>query len=239
MVVTGGAIEGHDERTHDRWIERIGRSAHRDRFLVKGCLPAIEAERYLSRADAGVVTERPIAERLLGSSARVCRWLGVGLPVICTRLSELGEAVELDGLGWTYAPGDADDLARAILEAVAADRRASRPEELMSAASRACKRWSDTATTAAVRRWVEQAGRAPDAGSPSVLASLHRVGELAEVVEENRRLQAERDRLLEEYHSVRSELGLIHQSRMWSLWMLWLGIRRALTWPLRRLRGVS
>jgi hypothetical protein len=68
---------------------------------------------------------------------------------------------------------------------------------------------------------------------------LHRVGELAEVVEENRRLQAERDRVLEEYHGVRSELGLIHQSRMWSLWMLWLGIRRALTWPLRRLRGVS
>ena len=39
------------------------------------------------------------------------------------------------------------------------------------------------------------------------------------------------------YHQARSELGDIHQSRMWKLWMGYFTVRRALTWPIRALRA--
>ena len=35
------------------------------------------------------------------------------------------------------------------------------------------------------------------------------------------------------YHEARSELGDIHQSRMWKLWMRYYALRHALGWPLR------
>jgi hypothetical protein len=39
------------------------------------------------------------------------------------------------------------------------------------------------------------------------------------------------------YHQTRSELGDIHQSRMWKVWMGTIRLRRALTWPIRALLG--
>ncbi len=48
------------------------------------------------------------------------------------------------------------------------------------------------------------------------------------------RLRRENQALVDEVHGLRSELGAIHQSRMWGLWMLYLRSRRALLWPFRR-----
>jgi hypothetical protein len=40
-----------------------------------------------------------------------------------------------------------------------------------------------------------------------------------------------------DYHRVRSELGQIHQSRLWALWMAWHRVRHVVSHPLRWVRG--
>ena len=39
------------------------------------------------------------------------------------------------------------------------------------------------------------------------------------------------------YHEVRSELGKIHEGRMWKLWMAYLAVRDFLLRPFRRALG--
>ena len=211
LVVTGGAVRGHDDRSYPAFLEGVARSRFAERFLVRGELPTGRAAAYRARADLGIVTERDLAERSLGSSGRVLRWLAEGLPVVCTGLSELGSILAAAELAWVYRAGDPGDLARAVLEA-AADPEAAR-ERAERARRYALEHWSRATTTEPLRRWARQARRAPDAGVANPLSAAA----LAE-------LRAELDRERARYHEVRSELGRIHQSRMWKTWMLYLSV---------------
>lgn len=161
LAVTGGAIGGHDDLTYPRFLERVAGSRFKDRYVIKGRLPAGEADAYLRRADVGIVTEKDLAERSLGSSGRVLHWLGRGLPLVCTGLSELGSMLAEKDLASTYRAGDADDLARAVLEiATSPDLgrdRAGRAREY------AIEHWSTQTTMAPVGEWVAIGRRAPDA----------------------------------------------------------------------------
>lgn len=213
LVATGGSIPGHDDVSYQRFVDRVRSSERRDRFVVKGPVDAELAARYLARADLGVVTEKPLAERRLGSSGRVLGWLSAGLPVICTTTSEIGALLAERGLVRVYRVGDPDDLARAIVDDVRdpdrARERAGRAREF------ACEMWSVQATTEPVVRWVARARRAADAAAGNPLA-LTPVLEAARDLDEVRH---ELEKARAEYHAVRGELGTIHTSRMWKTWM--------------------
>jgi GT2 family glycosyltransferase len=218
FVATGGAIRGHDDLTFDRLQTRVAASEHRDRFAVKGALDADEAAAYRERADLGVVTERNLAERALGSSGRVLEWLGAGLPLVCTDISELGSILAEHDLAGVYRQGDPEDLARVILEA-AADPDASR-ERADRARRYAERHWGVRPSTAPLRRWVRSAVPAADAGRENRLS-------VARALDDARRLPGVRAELEQErqnFFHVRSELGGIHQSKMWKLWMTYLRI---------------
>lgn len=216
LVATGGPIPGHDDLTYDRFADRVARSESGDRFVVKGQLGAEEAAAVRRRADLGIVTEKDLVERALGSSGRVLQWIRDGLPVVCTQASELGSLLAGHGLAATYRVGDADDLARVILDA-ADDLDAAR-ERAARALRYGLEHWSTAATTAPLRAWAEHPVRAADAAAENPLSTAvafdaaRRVGGLE--VE----LDAERAR----FHELRSELGRIHQSRMWRIWMSYL-----------------
>lgn len=207
LAVTGGAIGGHDDLTFPRFIERVKGSRFKERFVIKGRLPADEAGAYLERADFGIVTEKDLAERALGSSGRILNWLGRGLPVVCTGLSELGAILAANELVWTYRAGDPDDLARAVLE-LAASADLGR-ERAGRARAFAMANWSTTTTMAPVREWVSSPGRASDAGLPNPL--LHGLSDSLKALE-----------------VVRSELTAIHHSRMWKLWSTCAGLKKRL-----------
>ncbi len=228
LVATGGSIPGHDDVSYARFLNRVERSDQRDRFVVKGAVESRLAARYRRRADLGVVTEKAVAERRLGSSGRVLGWLDAGLPVICTAVSELGAMLAEQSLAGIYRVGDPDDLARAILDDAgdldAAGDRARRARAF------AREVWRPQATTRPLVRWVETAGRAPDAGTDNPLS-------LVAAVAAQRRLEAaavELDEARAAYHEVRSELGRIHTSRMWKTWMTY---HRWLSWLPPRGRG--
>lgn len=235
FVSTGGAIEGHDESTYDVLRAKVATSPHRDRYHFAGRLPSAEAEAWQRRADLAVVTERRLAERQLGSSGRVQRWLVEGVPLVCAELSELGETVACQRLGRTYPVGDAKALARCLVEAV------DDPEEGRRRARRgrdwALEQWSTPRTTEPLRRWAEHPERAPDTRPrgdttdppPTDGGELELRCRLAEAQDDleamERRLHSSR----QAYHDLRGELGRIHQSRMWKTWM-------TLTAPLAALR---
>jgi hypothetical protein len=185
----------------------VAGSRFKERFVVKGRLPADEAGAYLARADAGIVTEKDLTERSLGSSGRVLNWLGVGLPVICTGLSELGAILAENELAWIYRAGDPDDVACAVLDlAASADlgrERAGRARDF------ALANWSTKTTMAPVCEWVSVRWRAPD-------------GEIGNLLMDSLRdpQRASRD--------ARSELQAIHHSRMWKVWSAYSGLKKKL-----------
>lgn len=232
FVSTGAEISGHDEDSYGRFVARVKGSELRSRFLLKGRLPAALAARYLARADLGVVTEKAVYERFLGSSARVVDWLGRGLPVVCAEVSELGATLAAEELALTYAPGDVQGLARRLVEA-AADRGGLRRLAERGRAF-AEEHWSFERTTRPLRDWVEGAERLPDAAEdrlrPFVDVHCHRLE--ARIADLKDRLE-QRDR---DYHRVRAELGNIHHSRFWSWWMTYLDWRRRLLKPFGMLR---
>ncbi len=232
FVSTGGGIEGQDVTTYGRFRELVAGSRFGDRFHLKGRLPERRAAGYLARADLGVVTEKPIAERLLGGSARLLGWMSAGLPFVCARLSEVSVEAEGSGLGTTYPPGDAEALAERILAAAGRGRRPRRRPgaELLDGLTA-------EATTRPLVAWVAEGGRAPDHGQrwrrfldPEAVERVASAEQLAAA-------EARAEKFERRYHRVRDELGKMHESKMWRLWMSYLALRRAVTWPLRWLSG--
>jgi len=207
LAVTGGAIGGHDDLTYPRFLERVAGSRFEKRFVIKGRLPAHEAGEYLARADAGIVTEKDITERSLGSSGRVLAWLGAGLPAICTDLSEIGSILNDNGLAWIYRAGESDDLARAVLDLAGSSDlgrdRSQRAREF------ALEHWSTGATMTPVREWVRHGRRAPDAdmANPLMASLADPLGALAQA---------------------RSELHTFHHSRMGRIWSAFCRARASL-----------
>jgi glycosyltransferase involved in cell wall biosynthesis len=250
LVATGGAIEGHDESSYAKFQRLVRASPHRERFVLMGSVDSVDAARMLAFADIGVVTELPLHERELGSSGRVVGWLAHGLPVVCTTLSEIGQVVEREELGFTYRHGDADDLARAILEA-----RGNRGKlGTMAERSRAFagERLTPAATASPLSAWVREARRAEDHTRLNPLDvwkehehALRTLGNERQAWgEERAALQAawaeereERSRFEDNYHEVRSELGEIHLSKMWKVWTLYQSVVRTVLAPLRWVRS--
>jgi len=222
VAVTGGPIQGHDDSTYSSFLERVAGSRFSGRFVVKGQLQTREADAYLRRADLAVVTEKRFVERTLGSSGRVLRWLGAGIPVVCTELSELGSVLAHENLASMYRPGDPVDLARAVLE-LTSSRDASR-SRAARARDYARRHWNHMETTTPLRRWARDPSRAPDAHEHNPLS----LSDAAVVSLKLREVEEELQRFRDAYHRTRSELGSIHQSRMWKIWMSYQRLRRTL-----------
>jgi hypothetical protein len=201
--------------------------------MIMGAVDAAEASRWAARADVCVMTERPIYERCLGSSARAAGWMERGVPFICTSLSELGSVIESEELGLTYTPGDSDGLARAILDA------ASDPARLRDVADRAQTfartHWGRSSTTAPLSQWVRSAGRSPDAAVDNPIAISALLEEKSELIDNIHSLRVELGDSDRRYHEARAALGEIHHSRMWKFWMAYLACARL---PRRLVRGL-
>ncbi|MFT4570078.1 MAG: glycosyltransferase involved in cell wall biosynthesis [Hyphomicrobiaceae bacterium] len=168
FVATGGAIPGHDEQTHARAIARVRMSRHRDRIHLLGWVAASEASEIAREADIGIVVERDLYERQLGSENRVVRWAAQGLPTVSTARSPLGRALVLAGAGLAASPANANGVANAVLRCV------GEPDLAVAMGAKASQ-WAiaeaDMSTTAEpLVRWCANPVRAGDnTGAPRLL----------------------------------------------------------------------
>ncbi len=151
FVSTGGEIRDHDELTYPRFLDRVRRSAHRERFIMEGWVPRDEVNDYYFDADVGINADKYLYEGLLGCRTRLLDWASAGLPALTTVLCELSETLDRERLVATFPIGDHAALGEKILS-LAADRKSLRA---MGARAReyVLSRRTFEATTGPIRQW--------------------------------------------------------------------------------------
>jgi hypothetical protein len=174
FVSTGGEIEGHDESTYQRFQDLIAASEYRRRFHLQGWVKAHLVPSFQAEADLGVLSEIPIYEGQLGSKNRIVQWMGSGLPVLYNRVGELGDLLDQERLGLTFAVGNAKAMGKAICWA--AQERAELESMAVAARKYTEEHLTFEATTRSLVQWVAEPKLAPDSAfrhrllSPGVLA---------------------------------------------------------------------
>lgn len=135
FVATGGSIPGHDERTHAQALKRAKSSRFSDRMHFLGWLEDEDATAVVDDADIGVVIERDLYERELGSENRVVQWAARGVPSVTTARSPLGASMVAAGAAAAVSSSNAQGLAEALL-------RVGKDPALLAELSTAARTWA-------------------------------------------------------------------------------------------------
>lgn len=236
LVVTGGAITGHDDLSWREWLCSVAASEHADRLHLLGSLPTQELSRWFERADLGLITEKVLHEREFGSSGRVAAWLAAGLPFVATAQSELVQQSIERGVAFAYTAGDSESLTSTL---VSCCRSRSDLVHCSEQARAMASTFAAEPTTEPLARWVQGARLAPDKahGDANPLSHWALSGALTEVLSEREVLRRERAHLRAGVAQRQEQLTLIHTSAMWRTWAVLRRIKAIVTYPWRRLRG--
>ena len=117
-------------KTYPEFMSMIGDSDHKDNFIMKGWIPGEDVPNYYFEADVGINIDKDIYEVELGSKNRILDWMRAGLAVISSDVCELTEIIRKENIGYTFKPGDAEDLASRLLYL------AKNPEEVAMTAAK-------------------------------------------------------------------------------------------------------
>lgn len=211
FAVTGGAVPGHDHRTHEDFVARVKSSHHRSKIHLLGWLTDAALGALYRRAHAALNVERPVCERALGAENRVVDWIAEGLAVITTGQSESGREMIEAGAVLGVPPCDPDALARAVVEL--SNDPARRAIIAKRGRDYAAAHASHRVTTAPLLAWCDSPVRAGDAGHRPIRVAL---------ASEPRALAG----LLEEYLAGLGPFELGYRSIRW-LWRRAIGRTRS------------
>ena len=162
LLVTGGAIPGHDEASHDALLSGL-HAMPRSRVHVLGWVDSTRLPGIYAAADLALHVERPLYERRLGAENRVVEWLAHGLACVTTAQSETGAALVAAGLALACRPREPGDLARVIRAAAGvspAERSTDAARSALAADAASPALAADAASSALVA----------DANCPALLA---------------------------------------------------------------------
>lgn len=159
-VALGGGIGGHFQEGYRNFRGRVEASRLRDRFIFLDWLPTEQVADYYFESDLGINIDLPIYEALLGGRNRIVGWMAAGLPVLTTRVSEISNILEEQGIGFTVPPARPDLVAQRLLELCG--RRQSLREVGQKAREYAGRHLTFEATTDELLCWVENPTLAPD-----------------------------------------------------------------------------
>ncbi|MBN1900831.1 glycosyltransferase [Candidatus Sumerlaeota bacterium] len=115
FIITGGEIRGHDEKTFERFKERVKNSPFSSRFHFFGWVPLKRLPNFYNESDAAINIDRFTYEAMLGVRNRLFSWMNYNLPVITTTLSENTKNLALKGIAVGFSPGNARELAEGVL----------------------------------------------------------------------------------------------------------------------------
>lgn len=116
LIVTGGTVKGHDEKTARLFQEEIKKYDLEQHIKYTGWVELNEINRYLNTCDCGLCIDDFCWESLIGARYRITNMLGFGLPVICSRNTEISLIVEEEHLGLAIQPHSPEELKNALLD---------------------------------------------------------------------------------------------------------------------------
>ncbi|NQU44578.1 glycosyltransferase [bacterium] len=159
-VSTGGAVEGYNTRTYDRFRELIQNSPYRERYHLLGWLPAEEIPAIYREADLALNVDEPNYETLFGARTRLNNLMAAGVPVLTTFGSEISHRIKEAGCGLVCPPDDEDAMAEAVLTAALEPGRLK--DLAIKARAYAREEWSPGKVLAPLRQWARKPLLAPD-----------------------------------------------------------------------------
>lgn len=228
FVSTGGVIEGHDEITFTRFRERVDAGRYAGRFHFVGWVPTADVPNYYFESDLGLNVDSDNYETTFGARNRLNEMIKTGLPVLTTRGTEISYLVETEGFGLVAPMGDVDRFAERMTWA--ARHRDELREMADKAQEYATQHLSYEATTRALQTWAESPRRAPDHGQAVKFQDIDFFKATAHEADEfpPSDAQANQAELQSTVEDLRRQLTAIHESKMWRLWMSYLGARRGI-----------
>jgi hypothetical protein len=162
FVSTGGEIPEQDLKTYPRFISMIEGSDYRKNFIMKGWIPGDDVPNYYFEADIGINIDRNIYEVELGSKNRILDWMRAGLAVLSSDVCELTSIISKERIGYTFKPGDAEDLASKLL--YLAENRKKVGKVARQGRDYGRKFFNFDSTTKKLQEWVSDPYFAPDHG---------------------------------------------------------------------------
>lgn len=178
FVATGGEIPGFLEAPWRRFVAGVERwpESLRDRVELRGWVASEELATIEAAASCGLIPERRLVERELGSHNRSLGWLARGIPIVATELSEIGRDLAAAGGLSSYRPGDVESFVAAV-RALAADRALARAVGERGRAWLARER-SLAVTAAPLVAWLRDPRPAGDRAAGAVTALSRRQAEI-------------------------------------------------------------
>jgi glycosyltransferase involved in cell wall biosynthesis len=162
FLSTGGAIDGHDEKTYPEFQQLVGISRFRARFDLRGWVPTEELPAIQEQVDLGVSVDRFCYETLVGARNRITGMIACGIPVLTTLGTEISRVLMDNSCALAAPTGDPEALAERILWA------ADHPQEMEDMARKARQLFEERYTYAATAKplvaWADRPVRAGDAG---------------------------------------------------------------------------
>jgi hypothetical protein len=161
FVSTGGAIGGHDEKTFQRFQQRVQASPFRDRYVFAGWVNTFEVPGFYLEADVGINCDRQNLEGELGCRNRILDWVAARLPVLTTPVCELARDLIERDLAESFPPGNSKELADGIVRIAACPRNVLR-ERAERARAYLLEAYSPERAYAPLVEWAQNPYHAPD-----------------------------------------------------------------------------
>jgi glycosyltransferase involved in cell wall biosynthesis len=164
FLSTGGAIEGHDDKTYPRFLELVNQSRFRDRFELKGWVSKEDLEICMNQTHLGISTDLPCYETKIGARNRLTEFMARGIPILTTLGTEISQIIFYKGLAFTVPMQNPIALANEII--LAADH----PEKLNRMTDEARNyfesQFTYQATTKELVEWCNNPCHSGDFGNP-------------------------------------------------------------------------
>ncbi|MEW6101539.1 MAG: glycosyltransferase [Candidatus Omnitrophota bacterium] len=167
FVSIGGKVEGHDEKTFDRFRAKVASSKLQKRFIFHEWVPCEEVPNYYFESNVGINIDKFNYETLLGARTRILDMLKAGLPVVTSLGTEVSYLIRNEKLGFVYSMGDAKGLSSLILSL--AKTRHTLKEYGQRARDYAFKNLTAKMVTLPLREWVKDPAASPDRGKALTL----------------------------------------------------------------------
>ncbi len=176
FLSTGGAIDGHDEKTYPRFQAQIERSRFRDRFDLRGWVSRDELEQCQKQAHLGINVDLDCYETVIGARNRITEFMARGIPALTTLGTEISQILFYKGGVLTAPINDPTILANEMILA------ANHPDKMESMARQARQlfeqHYTYQTTTIEYLKWCQSPVHSRDFGKEPIRLDYRRPGEL-------------------------------------------------------------